>query len=57
MKQLIVNFAQLAVYVRYIHESKFEDDFLFCETIDTRTTAKDVFNKVDSFILLTWTVN
>ena len=45
----VVNFAQLAVYVRYIHESKFEDDFLFCETIDTRTTAKDVFNKVDSF--------
>ena len=45
----VVNFAQLAEYVRYIHESKFEDDFLFCETIDTRTTAKDVFNKVDSF--------
>ena len=35
--------------MRYIHESKFEDDFLFSETIDTRTTAKDVFNKVDSF--------
>ena len=45
----VVNFAQLAVYVRYIHESKFEDYFLFCETIDGRTTAKDVFNKVDSF--------
>ena len=37
------------MYVRYIHESKFEDDFLFCETIDGRTTAKDVFTKVDSF--------
>ena len=26
-----------------------EDEFLFCERLDTRTTAKDIFNKVDRF--------
>ena len=27
-----------------------EDEFLFCERLDTRTTAKDIFNKVNSFL-------
>ena len=45
----VVNFAQLAVCVRNIHESIFVDYFSFCQTIDTRTTVKDVSKKVYTF--------
>ena len=43
----VANLAQLCVYVRYIHEEHLEDEFLFCESLDTKTTAKDIFNKID----------
>ena len=45
----VANLAQVCVYVRYIYEEHLEDEFLFCERLDTRTTAKDIFNKVDRF--------
>ena len=37
------------LYVCYIHEGHLEDEFLFCERFDIRTTAKDIFNKINRF--------
>ena len=35
----IGNIAQLWVFVRYIKEYAFENEFLFCEPLEIRTTA------------------
>ena len=43
----ITNLAQLCIYVRYVHNA--EDEFLFCEDLKSRTTAKDIFEKVSIF--------
>ena len=43
------NLAQLCIYVRYVHNAEFEDEFLFCEDLKSRTTAKDIFEKVSIF--------
>ncbi|XP_072380827.1 zinc finger BED domain-containing protein 5-like [Diabrotica undecimpunctata] len=46
----VTNYAQLMVYVRYIHENKtIKEDYLFCEPLLTRTTADEIFNKLDEF--------
>ncbi|KAI6649935.1 protein ZBED8-like [Oopsacas minuta] len=41
--------AQLMIYVRYIHDSNFKEEFLFCRPLDSQTRGIDVFNKVDTF--------
>jgi len=46
----VSNCSQLLVYVRYIFEGDFKDEFLFCKTLETTTTARDVFNEVGSFL-------
>ena len=43
--------AQLMIYVRYIHNSNFKEDFLFCQPLDSQTRGIDVFNKVDTFFV------
>uniref|UniRef100_A0A0L8FG49 Uncharacterized protein n=1 Tax=Octopus bimaculoides TaxID=37653 RepID=A0A0L8FG49_OCTBM len=45
----VTDLAQLCVYVHYMHNKHLEDEFLFCETLNTRTTANDIFQKVDQF--------
>lgn len=45
----VANLAELCVYVRYIHKSHLEDEFLFCSPLTTRTTAKEIFNFVNKF--------
>ena len=47
----IANMAQLCVYVRYKNENHLEDEFLFCEALSTRTTAAEIFSKVDNFFV------
>ena len=44
----VANCSQLLVYMRYIYEGDFKDEFLFCKPLETTTTACDVFNKVGS---------
>ena len=44
----ITNLAQLC-YVRYTYNGEFEDEFLFCDDLKSRTTAKDIFEKVSNF--------
>lgn len=38
-----VNLAQLCVYVCYEHNNHLEEEFLFCETLSTKTTIGDIF--------------
>ena len=45
----VANLTELCVYVRYIHERHLEDEFLFCNLLTTRTTAKEIFNFVNKF--------
>ena len=45
----MANSSQLLVYVRYIYEGDFKDEFLFCKPLETTTTARDVFDTVGSF--------
>ncbi|XP_060616127.2 protein FAM200C-like isoform X1 [Anolis sagrei] len=46
----VANCSQLMVYVRYIHDGDFKDEFLFCKALETTTTAREVFDTVDSFL-------
>ena len=46
----VVNYYQLLVYVRYIYEGDFKDEFLFCKPLETTTTARDVLDTVGSFL-------
>ncbi|XP_054573034.1 LOW QUALITY PROTEIN: zinc finger BED domain-containing protein 5-like, partial [Eptesicus fuscus] len=45
----VANCSQLLVYVRYINDDVFKDEFLFCKPLET-TTAHDVFDTVGSFL-------
>ncbi|XP_015685817.1 protein ZBED8-like, partial [Protobothrops mucrosquamatus] len=46
----VANCSQLLVYVRYINDGDFKDEFLFCKPLETTTTARDVFDIVGSFL-------
>ncbi|XP_048351811.1 protein ZBED8-like [Sphaerodactylus townsendi] len=46
----VANCSQLLVYVRYINDGDFKDEFLFCKPLETTTTAHDVFDRVGSFL-------
>ena len=45
----ITNMANLLVYVRYIYINEINEDLLFCQQMNTRTTGMDIFQKVDTF--------
>ena len=45
----VANLAQLCVFVRYVYNQHLEDKFLFCKTLSTKTTAREIFDKVDGF--------
>ena len=47
----VANCSQLLAYVRYIYEGDFKDEFLFCKPLEATTNARDVFDKVGSFLL------
>ena len=46
----VANCSQLLVYVRYIYDGDFKDEFHFCKPLATTTTARDVFDTVGSFL-------
>ena len=39
----------LLAYVRYIDHEAFQEEMLFCESLETTTTAKDIYNKLKHF--------
>ena len=41
--------AQLMVFVKYIYNGAFKEEFLFCSALETNTKATDIFEKVSSF--------
>lgn len=45
----VINYTQLMVYVRYIFQTKVEEDYLFCEALSIRTTADEIFKKLSDF--------
>ncbi|XP_050066008.1 zinc finger BED domain-containing protein 5-like [Aphis gossypii] len=47
----VSNYAQLMVYFRYVFQNSFKDDFLFCEALSTRTTADEIFKKLNHFFV------
>ncbi|XP_015421155.1 PREDICTED: zinc finger BED domain-containing protein 5-like [Myotis davidii] len=46
----VANCSQLLVYVRYINDGDFKDEFPFCKPLETTATACDVFDTVGSFL-------
>ena len=46
----VANCSQLLVYVRYIYEADFKDEFLFCKPLEATTNARNVFDAVGSFL-------
>lgn len=47
----VVNCSQLLVYVRYIKDDAFKEEYLFCKPLETTTTARDVYNTVNEFLI------
>ena len=41
--------SQLLVYVRYVHEKKFKEEFLLCRELETTTKAQDVSELINRF--------
>ena len=45
----VADLANLLVYVRYEYQSAAHEDFLFCQSLQTRTTAEHIFQLVNAF--------
>lgn len=45
----IANLSQLLVYVRYIYQNQIKEDILFCESLPSRITADEIYNKINDF--------
>ncbi|KAJ4935391.1 hypothetical protein JOQ06_016927, partial [Pogonophryne albipinna] len=46
----VADLANLMVYVRYKHDGAAQEDFLFCQPLETRTTAEHIFQLLDAFV-------
>nr|XP_022910374.1 zinc finger BED domain-containing protein 5-like [Onthophagus taurus] len=45
----VTNYAQLMVYVRYLFNTEIKEDYLFCTTLSTHTTADEIFKNLNEF--------
>ncbi|XP_067937051.1 protein FAM200C-like [Watersipora subatra] len=45
----VASLSQLLVYGRYVHDPPIEEEFLFCQPLLRRTSARDVLKIVDNF--------
>ena len=46
----VADLANLLVYVRYEYDGPSHEDFLFCQTLETRTTAEHIFQLLNTFM-------
>ena len=49
LDESVANLSQLMVFVRYVHNQAIEEDFLFCQPLETTAKASDVFKLVEEF--------
>ena len=47
----VSNCSQLIAVVRYVKNKKIEESFLFCQSLETTTKAKDVFDTIKEFFM------
>ena len=47
----VSNCSQLIAVVRYVKNKKIEESFLFCQSLETTTKAKDVFHMIKEFFM------
>ena len=47
----VTAYAQLLVYIRYIHQNDFKGEFLFCHSLTTQTRGIDIFDTLMKFFL------
>ena len=45
----VSSYAQLLVFVRYIHFEDIKQEFLFCSELETTTKSVDIMEKVTTF--------
>ena len=46
----VASLAEFCILVHYVYNKHLEDRFLFCKTLSTKTTTREIFDKVDRFI-------
>uniref|UniRef100_A0A3B4TIW1 Uncharacterized protein n=1 Tax=Seriola dumerili TaxID=41447 RepID=A0A3B4TIW1_SERDU len=46
----VADLANLLVYVRYEYDGAAQEDFMFCQSLETRTTAEHIFQVLNAFI-------
>ena len=46
----VADLANLIVYVGYEHDGAAQEDFLFCQPLETRATAEHIFQLLDAFV-------
>ena len=46
----VTNFSQLLVHVQYVYDFEMIEDFLFCKTLEGRTTSVEIFKVLNDFI-------
>ena len=46
----VADLANLLVYVRYEYDGAAQEDFVFCQSLETRTTAEHIFQVLNMFI-------
>ena len=46
---LLSNLSQLLVYVRYVADERINEEFLFCQPLETTSKAVDVFQMLIDF--------
>lgn len=46
----VADLAILLVYIRYEYAHPAQDDYLFCPSLETKTTAKHIFQLLDEFV-------
>ncbi|CAM5114753.1 unnamed protein product [Eretmochelys imbricata] len=50
----VTHCAHQIAFIRYVNDGNVKEEFLFCEQIETTTTAQAIFNKVNAFFRKQW---